>query len=72
MAMIYTAPTTTAERRTLMASYDEWKRVTPRLNSDLSRRIEQQLQRNRTKPLIRVDVSHAEASVILAEAQNVT
>lgn len=66
--MIFSAPTVSANTRTLMASYDSWKEVIPRLDQALARRIEQQIMRNRKQPLIRVEFTAAEASIVLAAA----
>lgn len=72
MVPIFTAPTTHVGQRTLMASSENWRKVMPRLSSDLIRRIEQQLQRNRDQPMIRIDVSQAEAVTVLNEAQKIS
>jgi hypothetical protein len=67
--MIYTGPTTAADKRTLMGSYDAWKQLTPRLDASLTRRIDQELMRNRDKPLIKIDFGVTEARTILDRAR---
>ena len=72
MIPIYTAPTTSHDQRTLLASYDDWKAVMPRLDQILSRVIEQEIYRNKaqkSQKLIRIEFSAPNAAKVLEAAQ---
>ena len=69
MLPIFTAPTITEHHRTLMATYDTWKQVTPKVDQTLRRVIEQQLHKNKEQKLIRIDMSIENATTILEAAK---
>ena len=69
MLQIFTAPTITEHHRTLLATYETWKQVTPKVDQTLTRLIEQQLYRNKSQKLIRIDMSIENAEKILEAAR---
>lgn len=66
--MIFSAPTVSLERRTLVATAEDWKAILPRLDPPIALRVNQQLVKSATQPLVRVDCSPNEAVTILALA----
>lgn len=69
MLPIFTAPTTDQHHRTLLASYETWKIVVPRLAQPISRVIEQQVYRNKNQVgLIRIEFSIENAAKVIEAA----
>lgn len=63
--MIFSAPTVSAQKRTLMGTPETWRELLPRLAPPVALRVNQQLMKNAKQPLVRIDCSPSEAAIIL-------